>query len=215
MPKPVQSSEPIPAAPHGLSDTYWASLRPEHRALYARVRPLPRATYKVDIHISLMEDFIAGQERDMAEMGGVFELEPDFQRGHVWTDEQRSRYIEALLREMAPTKILFNCPGWERDRGANGDIPMHTMQCIDGLQRLTAVRKFMAGEVRVFDGLVAGDLKGSPFDPGRYRLSISVFEFARRMDLLQFYLDLNSGGSVHSADEIARVRALRDASARS
>jgi len=57
-----------------------------------------------------------------------------------------------------------------------GDIPENTFQCIDGPQRLTAVRKFMAGEFTVFGGLSAQDLKGSPFDLGRYRLQMAVYQ---------------------------------------
>jgi len=40
--------------------------------------------------------------------------------------------------------------------------------------------------------------------------SLDMYTIAKRADLLQFYLDLNSGGVVHSDDELERVRGLRD-----
>ncbi|ODP34984.1 DUF262 domain-containing protein [Pandoraea sp. ISTKB] len=195
--------------PWSLSDSYWSSLSGEHKALYALVRPQPKATYEVDVQLSHVERFLRGQAKDMMSMGGVLELEPDFQRGHVWTDEQRVKFVESLLRGCAPRSILFNCPGWNSEQ-ASGDIAPHTFQCIDGLQRLTAIRKFIGGEFRVFGDLSAGQLKGSPFDPSHYTLKVSVYEFANRVDLLQFYLDLNSGGTVHGAQELERVRQLRE-----
>lgn len=198
--------------PFDLSDQYWARLNPRDQELYHRVRPQPKAAYTVDVHLGGMEDFFSSQERDLPSLGGSFDLNPDFQRGNVWTDSQRIAYIEAVLRAAAPTRILFNCPGWSNTDGTQGDIPAHTFQCVDGLQRLTAVRKFIAGEFTVFDGLSVGDLKGSPFDINRYRFQFCVYEFANRSELLQFYIDLNAGGTIHSQSELDRVRQLRDSS---
>lgn len=128
---------------------------------------------------------------------------------HVWTDAQRSAYIESLIRKTVTARILFNCPGWV-STGQVGDIAQNTFQCIDGLQRLSAVRKFMAGEIRVFGGKTAEDLRGSPFDPSRptYQLKVGIYQFTSRSDLLRFYLDLNAGGTVHASEELDRVRGL-------
>ncbi len=196
--------------PFDLSDSYWNSLSDRARELYGIVRPLPKAAYSVDTQLGYIEKFIESQTRDMEAMGGSFELDPDYQRGHVWSDAQRSSYVEALLRESAPRTILFNCPGWSRSDGAAGDIPSHTFQCIDGLQRLTAVRKFMAGDLAIFGSMKVSELEGTPFDAKRYRLTFAVYEFIRREDLLNFYVDLNGGGTVHSQEELDRVRTMRD-----
>lgn len=196
--------------PYGLSENYWASLDGKSQALFDVVRPMPQASYTVDWNLSMLEATIADIEAGMADAGGVFELNPDFQRGHVWTDAQRTAYVEALIRKTTSGRILFNCPGWSRSHSGVGDIKENTFQCIDGLQRLTAVRKFMGGEISVFGGMSAADLKGAPFDPFRlaYRLQIGIYEFTSRAELLQFYLDLNSGGTVHTSQEIERVRGL-------
>lgn len=199
-----------PRKPKDLSDRYWASLTEEHRALYAVVRPLQNPAYTVDWHVGSLEEMLAGVERDMVAGGGALELEPDFQRGHVWTQAQRIAYVEAMIRKTAPTRLLFNCPGWSRTNDEGGDIAANTFQCIDGLQRLTAVRKFMRGEFNVFGDCSALSLEGSPFDLRRYRLQMCVYEFNTRAELLQFYLDLNSGGTRHEPQEIERVRALLD-----
>ncbi len=192
-----------------VSDECWSRLSPAHRALYAVVRPQQQAAYEVDVALSQLENFLGTTEKDVVAAGGVFDLEPDYQRGHVWNDEQRSRYAEAITRGSAPGRILFNCPGWTSYSGEGG-IPSQTFQCIDGLQRLTALRRYMRGEITVFDGLRASDLHASPFDPRRVRVKIAIYEFRARVSLLQFYLDLNAGGTVHAPEELARVRLLLD-----
>jgi len=60
----------------------------------------------------------------------VFEICPDFQRGHVWDDAKSIAYVEFCLKGGVSARTLFfNCPGWQ-NKGP--------MQLVDGLQRLTA-----------------------------------------------------------------------------
>jgi hypothetical protein len=194
--------------PEYLGDEYWAKLSPEHQALYGIVRPLPTAAYTVDWHIGNLERSLASVESDIVNSNGKFELEPDFQRGHVWTRSQQIAYVEAVVRKTAPTRLLFNCPGWSSSNRAKGDIPENTFQCVDGLQRLTALRKFLAGEFTIFNGQTIASLKGSPFDLSKYCLQMAVYEFDSRAELLRFYIDLNQGGTVHANEEIERIRDL-------
>lgn len=193
--------------PFYLSDAYWDKLGPSNQALYLKVRPMPTPIYTVDIGLARIEWFLSEQESSMADMGGKLELVPDFQRGHVWSDEQRVRFVESFIRGAAPKLIQFNCPGWQTSSDS-GDIPHHTFQCIDGLQRLTSLRKFIAGDVLVFDGMTAADLKGSPFDPARMHFPVAVYEFTWKADLLRYYLDHNGSGTPHSKEELDRVQKL-------
>ena len=186
-----------------------ANLPPEHQEMYALIHPLPDAAYTMDSAIASIEKTLATIERDCTDAPtGCFELEPDFQRGHVWTQDQQIAYVEAIFRKTAPNRIMFNCPGWTRESTTAGDINDNEFQCIDGLQRLTACRKFMAGEFTLFGKYKAQDLKGTPFDPRRFTLQFCIYEFNSRADLLNHYLRINSGGSVHTPEELDRVRAL-------
>jgi len=170
------------------------------------IRPLRTAQYEVDHQWIRFQQTLEGFERNY---GGV-ELDPDFQRGHVWTSEQKQLFMENVLRGVVSSSgflIQFNCPNWDSDNFV-GDLP-RGLQCIDGLQRITAVMDFLAGTVRPF-GLTTDDLAGSSFSIGGYRFRVAIHNFTWRADLLQHYLDLNTGGTPHSADEIERVRQLRD-----
>lgn len=145
----------------------------------------------MDWPLADLERILAQTQADMIAAAGTFELNPDFQRGHVWTPSQQVSFVESFIRGMTAGRVLFNCPGWVNSARVDGDIQANRFQCIDGLQRLTALRKFMSDEILVFSGFRASDLRGSPFDPWRlgYRLQVGIYEFQSRADLLRFYLD--------------------------
>ena len=73
---------------------------------------------------------------------------PDFQRGHVWTEEQQIAWLEFFLRGGNSGNVMyFNCPSWHypvKDGAYNDYV------CVDGLQRLTAICKFINNEIKVF-----------------------------------------------------------------
>lgn len=183
----------------------------EHKDLLARnaelsklIQPLSTAEYEVDVHWHHIEKSLADYGRDY----GMLDLAPDFQRGHVWTADQQRHFVENVLRGVVSTDgmvIKFNCPNWHHGKFVS-NLP-DGLQIMDGLQRLTAVKKFLAGEVKPF-GLSLDDLNGSSFSPNRYRFRVAVHCFTQRSDLLKHYLTLNTGGTPHSQDEISRVNAL-------
>lgn len=184
---------------------------PGHDALLARnvelekvIRPLHAADYETDIHWSRLEHSLP----DMAKDYGGLDLCPDFQRGHVWTREQQRHYIENVLHGVVSTAGLllqFNCANWTNYH-YQGDLP-RGFQCLDGLQRLTAVQAFLRGEIQPF-GLALVDLEGSSYSPRKFRFRIAVHTFDTRAAVLQHYLDLNSGGTAHAPEELERVRGL-------
>lgn len=127
------------------------------------------------------------------------ELEPDFQRAHVWDDKRRSKYVEFVLRGGESSRtLLFNCKGWM----SSFEGPF---QLVDGLQRLTAARMFMAGQLEAF-GHTFNEFEG-PW-PSMLGFVVAVNSLNTRREVLQWYLELNSGGIVHSEEELERVRAL-------
>lgn len=174
------------------------------------INPLPQPNYSVDVTFSGLEGALERYKRDWG-----LNLDPDFQRGHVWVHEQRVAYLEGVFRGTVSDSqrvIQLNAPHWDNERHG-GDLP-NEIQIVDGLQRLTAVRKFMAGDLRIFDGLHVSDFDGSSYSTkmALYRLRFNIHSFAWRRDLLAYYLDINTGGTPHSEAEIERVRGLLSAS---
>lgn len=170
------------------------------------IKPLSTARYECDADWSYVNKHLAGWEQDY----GGLELNPDFQRGHVWTKDQQINFIENCLRGVVSSSgflLQFNCPNWDDEKPS--DLPKG-FQCIDGLQRLTAVQEFLKGNVRPF-GLTPEDLLFSSFSiKSNFRFRLAVHTFRDKVQLLDHYLAINTGGTPHSKEEIDRVTKLRE-----
>lgn len=160
----------------------------------------PRHGYQVDVAWRDLLGFVDQHVREES-----LDLAPDFQRGHVWVEEQRIRYVEYVLRGGEGGKDLcFNRPGWSS--GEEGPY-----QILDGLQRLTSAMMFMRGELPAF-GRRLHEWTGSLRNYAGFKWCI--FELPTRADVLRYYLDMNAGGTPHSEAEISRVRVLLAAACR-
>lgn len=157
--------------------------------------------YTVGVPWNDLENTLQRYEKE-----NYLDLNPDFQRGHVWSREQQISYVEYVLkRGNLSRNIIFNCPGWME--GFEGQMTL-----IDGKQRLTAARLFMANELPVFDGVYRQDFRRQGKTiirfPNVIEFTFYINDLQTRAEILQFYLDLNAGGVVHSDTEIDRVRQL-------
>jgi len=127
-------------------------------------------------------------------------LMPPFQRGHVWTLDQRQAYAEFLLRDGDSSRtIFFNHPGWHT--GQDGPFVI-----VDGLQRLTTVRLLVTDQLPVF-----GDHRFTEFADHRryiYDLRFAIADLPTEADVLKWYLAINAGGTPHTTAELDRVRRL-------
>lgn len=153
------------------------------------------ANYQINVGWDYLEEWI-NQDRDLTP-----DLDPPFQRAHVWTEQQRITFVEFMLRGgKGSNQIRFNCVGWRDDyRGP--------FVLVDGKQRLEAVRRFMADDLGVFGGH-----KFSDFDD-KLRLMhvdfiIMVNNLPDEESVLQWYLDINAGGVAHTSEELDKVRQM-------
>lgn len=167
-----------------------------------RFEDVPQFTKAASYEVTVPWRSVAATLEDMSKPYGI-EMDPDFQRGHVWNDEQRRRYVEFALRGgKSGRTILFNQSGWNH----RADARREPVVLVDGKQRLEAVRAFLCDEIRAF---------GSLFSEFEDKLSITgpsftfcVNDLPTRKEVLQWYVDINAGGVVHTDEEIDRVRAL-------
>jgi hypothetical protein len=152
------------------------------------------ANYRINVGLDYIEDWI---NRERSEL--KLDLDPDFQRSHVWTEKQQERFVEFMLRGgKGCNELRFNCVGWM----TSFDGPF---VLVDGKQRLEAVRKFLRDELKVF-GQYCSEF-------GKLRLAdcdfiIMINELKTRKEVLQWYLDINTGGVVHTEEEIIKVQEL-------
>ncbi len=165
---------------------------------------VPRDLYFGGYKVNCSMERLAECVEDLAE-GQNLELEPDFQRHHIWTSSQQTAYVEYVLRGgESSTTLYFNSTSWIGSPSASGSGA--SFQLVDGLQRYTAITKFIRNEVPAFGSLYkerSGKTRGQP-------LTIAVNALPTRKEVLEWYLLLNDGGTVHSSEELDRVRELLD-----
>lgn len=159
------------------------------------IKSFPHCSYRVDVSWRYLESHISEDIKDYN-----LDLNPDFQRAHVWTKQQQIDYCEYALRGgYSGKELYFNCKGWS-------GLPEGPYVIVDGKQRLNAARMFMADKIRVF-----GSLYSEYTDIMRSHLSSFSWNIAAletREEVLNWYLDFNAGGTVHTEDELQKVRNL-------
>lgn len=133
------------------------------------------------------------------------EINPDFQRGHVWNEEQQIKYVEFILSGgHTNNEILFNAYHWGRST-VKTEIKM---VLVDGLQRLTALIKFLDNELAIYEGVKLNDFDNVPLLLRSIDIKFTVNNLVTRKEVLKWYLELNSNGTPHTEQEISRVKEL-------
>jgi len=125
-------------------------------------------------------------------------LHPDFQRGHVWNEDQKIKYIEFLLKDGQTNNVLyFNHPGWMNS--FKGEFVI-----VDGLQRLSAILEFLNDSFKVFDKYISSEIDLR----NHWGLKFNINNLKTRREVLQWYLEINENGTPHTIDELTKVKKL-------
>lgn len=159
-------------------------------------RDIPRFTMPASYHVNIPLDYLV-QQIDRY-VGNGLQLNPDFQRGHVWTEAQQIAYVEYFLRGgTSGREIYLNLPGLNWGEAE--------FVCVDGLQRITACLRFMENEIPAF-GTLYKDYEGRISQQMNLSLWINTLE--TRQEVLTWYLELNSSGTAHTEAELDKVRGM-------
>lgn len=154
----------------------------------------PRACYEIHVNWKSLEFQLE------SEIANGLQIDPEFQRCHVWTEAQRIAYLEyCLMGGEVGRNITIACTNWSQ-------IPTPSYVLVDGKQRIETVRRFLRGEIPVF---------GHRLDEYTGELRIVQSRFVWRVvecktpeDILRLYLNINGGGTPHTQDELDRVRVM-------
>lgn len=152
------------------------------------------ARYNVDISWDYLQKWIDDNKIDM---------NPDYQRDYIWKDSQKEKYIEWILKGGQSGKdIYFNHPGWFKKW-------VGTMEIVDGKQRVSAVLEFLKNKVKAY-----GHYLNEYEDKIRFTdcmFHVHVLDIENRKKLLRWYIDMNSGGTIHTDSDINKVKNLLNA----
>lgn len=150
-------------------------------------------SYRIDLLIGIVRDWQNKNQLD---------LMPDFQRGHVWTEEQKIKFIEFYLMGGTVNPIYFN---WSPNLD---EKQYRDFVIVDGLQRLTAFMEFYDGKFKAHGYTYAEFEKFARDASVDFRwpwIDAIMLEYPTKAEVLKFYYFLNSGGTPHSKEEIDRV----------
>lgn len=151
---------------------------------------------------------ILGQRNDEPS----WNLSPDYQRGSVWTQRQKELFVGNFIEGGLCPPIYIQRFESEKNYPEGGkegwlDRPN---EVIDGKQRLQALLDWVDGKIEAevtcgdrihYSDLDIVDLRGLP------NVRVTYIDLSYK-DRLRFYLKLNRGGTVHSDEEISKVRDL-------
>src|SRR5438128_855129 len=119
---------------------------------YTHFRDIPQFTktpgYRVDVGWDYLEEWLADHQKSDPKL----DIDPDFQRAHVWTEAQQIAFVEYTLRGGTSGKQLyFNHPYWMNFRsGAQKKSLYYDFVLVDGKQRLNAAMRFLHNEIPAF-----------------------------------------------------------------
>lgn len=100
-----------------------------------------RGSYAVDVSWNFLQKHYDGWVKDYG-----LDTNPNYQRGYVWTEQQKVRYCEFVLKGgRTGRELFFNCPG-------RHGTPKANIELVDGKQRLEAVLGFLNNQFSVFGG---------------------------------------------------------------
>lgn len=155
--------------------------------------------YKVNTFLDNLEDTI---RRFVKEYN--LNLDPDFQRAHVWDLEKRVKYVEFLLKGGKSNPIYFNCVNWRSFK------PLGEFVIVDGKQRLTAILMFLNDEFSVFKEMDSDGIGyyASEFDMIPNDVEFIINDLPSRELVLKWYLQMNEGNVAHTEEELNKVRQM-------
>jgi len=168
-----------------------------------KFRDIPQVTrsgsWECDYSFVSALEFVTEHQETMG-----LNIDPDFQRGHVWTESQQILWLQHHLRGGKSGRyIYFNHPGWMSN--FEGEFVI-----VDGKQRIEAIRRFVAGEIKVFGAYFEEYTDRKHHRGSMNTLRLNVNDLPTRAAVLQWYIEMNAGGTPHADSEIARVLALYD-----
>lgn len=168
------------------------------------------------------------QAREVMRMAseGALDLNPPYQRGSVWTLDQRIGLVRSWLLGIPVPAVIINDRCTSAWRDANGHSPLDTgigmYACVDGKQRIETAIAWFAGEFAVpaswFDAEsveAAADTADGPYVRYTGLTVVAQRHFANRAMLptinaqvatqsaeADLYLLVNMGGTAQTEDDL-------------
>lgn len=161
---------------------------------FADITCISKPQYYIDVPILYLKEELLRYKNKYN-----LNFNPEFQRGHVWSYQQKIDYMEFLLKEpMSGRDIYFNCPGWMND--FNGP-----MVIVDGKQRVNTILEFLSNHIPVFKCYY---YNFEDHLTEHISLTFHINNMSSYNDIIRWYIDMNTGGTSHTQKEINKAKSL-------
>lgn len=165
---------------------------------FKEIPQFPHSSYNVHVSLDFLKEHLDHWDERIVGNNHYLEMNPTWQRGHVWNVNQKIAFMEYFLMGGKTGKdVYFNCSTW----GGDYTTPIY---CLDGLQRISAALEFMDNKFPVF-GCYREDYSDKP---NHVHFNFNVLALKNKKELLKVYLDFNSGGTPHNPAELARIEKM-------
>jgi hypothetical protein len=183
---PLQCERDAYAAWHDL----YPYIDPQHRP--------PQLSYRDSVFIQYMQMSTMSIFTTYYNFG--LDMEPDYQRGNVWTLDDKVKLIDSIFNNVDIGKFVFiklpfreGCPSYE---------------CLDGKQRVTALVEFNEGRF-AYKGMTIHQMCGHDQDHfGDYPISMAHLSPMTDKQKYEYFLKLNMGGKAQDPRHLAYVKGL-------
>jgi hypothetical protein len=141
-------------------------------------------------------------------LNGKINLQPEYQRGHIWINEKSEQYIWAFINNMTSERFTLN-----------EFTDTKKYNCIDGQQRLTAIKLFISNEIYFFDKKnniyyfynsignndkkkykILSQADKKIFDESE--LSFTVFKNLTYEEEVEIFIGLQNGNAVNNCEQL-------------
>jgi hypothetical protein len=158
-----------------------------------------------DVHFNYQQRDLISLVNMMLKDYGI-DLEPEYQRGNVWSKQQKYDLIDSVFRNIDIGKFAVIKRPW----GKNPNVPAtpKLYEMLDGKQRLTALFEYYMGRFK-YRGLYFYELCHR--DKGHFKhYSVSYAESAplTKEQKYRYFLKLNTTGTPVDINHIKKVREL-------
>jgi hypothetical protein len=133
-------------------------------------------------------------------------LDPPFQRGSVWSLEQKQAWIESVLMGLSLPSLIVNRFQGHKTYGYQSIV-------IDGQQRLRATAEFMRSEFSVRGEFYKdqGEVFRRQWELAGTSITTIICRYKTLAECAKLYLKLLSTGTAHTPAEIQKAQEFVDA----
>jgi hypothetical protein len=158
----------------------------------------PQFTVREDMRLQFHQSSISSFDTTVYHFG--IDLEPDYQRGLVWTMEDKVKLIDSIFKGVDIGKFVFIRRDYSSDK--------HLYEILDGKQRLTTIMEFREDRFR-YNGFLYSELH--PFDQSHidgYSISVADVSNPTKEQIYRYFLRLNTGGKPMDEAHLDKVKKL-------